>query len=156
MSNLSTVKIIGIIVIVAIINEIVCAYIRYAEGRKLYNDAKNMSSKTRKQLVVIGNPTSSWKNYIMGPSYGCGDLCIDIVGCKCPNLKKRTKPLEALSALRKIPTNSVIIFESGTKHLVPGLEKEMNRVGGNNVYSVNLKDTSLILFLSHYTGSIFT
>ena len=64
MSNLSTVKIIGIIVLVAIINEIVCAYIRYAEGKKLYNDAKNMSSKTRKQLVVIGNPTSSWKNYI--------------------------------------------------------------------------------------------
>lgn len=145
-----------IIVILAIVNELICAYLRYMEGKKLYNEAYGVSIREQKQLIVIGNPTASWKNYIMGPSYGCGDLCIDIAGCKCANLKKRTKPLEALSTLKAMSTNSVVIFESGTKHLVPGLEEEMNRVGGNNVYTVNLNDTSLILFLSHYTGSIFT
>ena len=151
-----TLTIITFIVIIAIMNELICAYMRYTQGKVLYNTAKDAAVREQIPLIVIGNPTASWKNYIMGPSYGCGDLCIDIAGCKCSNLEKRTKSLEALSTLNSLSTNSVVVFESGTKHLVPGLEEEMNRVGGNNVYTVNLNDTSLILFLSHYTGSIFT
>ena len=141
---------------ILIINELVCASMRLNEGRSLYKEALHRSLETGKPLIVIGNPTASWKNYLFGPSYGCGDLCIDLAGCKCPNLEKRTAPREALSTMKLMPNNSAIIFESGTKHLVSGLEHQMYRVGGNNVYTVNLKDTSLILFLSHYTGSVLT
>ena len=151
------VKKIMLLVIVALVtNELICSYKRYTEGAYLYNKALQVSKDTNKRLVVIGNPTASWKNKIFGSSYGCGDLCIDLAGCKCPNLDVRTKKLEALSTLQKIPTDSVIVFESGTKHLVPGLEMEMKRVGGENVYSVNINDTSVILFLSHYTGAVLT
>lgn len=149
-------KVFIFLAIILVFNELVCAYIRLNEGRTLYDAALQRSRETGKPLIVIGNPTASWKNYLFGPSYGCGDLCIDIAGCKCPNLEKRTTPREALSTMKVMPADSAIIFESGTKHLVPGLENQMHRVGGNNVYTVNLKDTSLILFLSHYTGSVLT
>lgn len=145
-----------VIILALIINELFCSYKRYTEGANLYKKALSVSKESNKKLIVIGNPTSSWKNKIFGSSYGCGDLCIDLAGCKCPNLDVRTKKLEALTTLKKFSSNSVIVFESGTKHLVPGLYEEMKRVGGNNVYSVNINDTSLILFLSYYTGAILT
>ena len=136
-----SIKIIALIILALVINELICAYKRYTEGASLYKKALQVSKKTNKKLVVIGNPTASWKNFLFGSSYGCGDLCIDLAGCKCPNLDLRTKKLEALKTLKKIPSDSVIVFESGTKHLVPGLDKEMKRVGGDNVYSVNINIT---------------
>ncbi len=153
---MSTHRILAVVFLLLVINEFFCSYKRYKEGSTLYKNALQRSKETNKKLIVIGNPTASWKNYLFGSSYGCGDLCIDLAGCKCPNLNVRTKKLEALSTLKNISSNSVIVFESGTKHLVPGLYNEMKRVGGKNVYSVNINDTSLILFLSHYTGAILT
>jgi hypothetical protein len=144
-----------IFVIILSLNEIYCALNRFKEGNELYNKALNESRRIGKKLVVIGNPTASFKNKLFGSSYGCGDVCIDLAGCECPNKKNRSPSFEALEKLSNYPNDSVVIFESGTKHMVPGLYEEMVRAGGKRVYSVNLNDMSLIRLFSCLTGSIF-
>ena len=141
-------------VFVLIINELVCAKIRLNSGSKLYNLAQKKADKLNRKLIVVGNPTASWKNKMFGASYGCGDICIDLVGCECDNQRQRTQPFEVMQKLSKMPSDSVVIFESGTKHIVSGLDKEMQRVAGNHVYSVDLNDTSIIRLATCLSGAI--
>lgn len=142
-------------IIILILNELVCAKIRLEAGSKLYILAHKKADKLNRKLIVIGNPTASWKNKLWGPSYGCGDLCIDLAGCECDdNQSERTQQLEVMQKLSNFPSDSIVIFESGTKHIVSGLDKEMKRVAGNHVYSVNLNDTSIIRLLSCLSGAI--
>ncbi len=147
-------KIFCLVIFILILNELICGWIRFKTGTRLYNQARTRANKLNRKLVVIGNPTASWKNKLFGSSYGCGDVCIDLAGCECKAGETRTPPQEALYALSVMPSDSVVIFESGTKHIVPGLEDEMWRVGGKNVYSVSLDDTSIIRLATCLTGAI--
>ena len=70
---MSTHRILAVVFLLLVINEFFCAYKRYNEGTTLYKNALQRSKETNKKLIVIGNPTASWKNYLFGSSYGCGD-----------------------------------------------------------------------------------
>jgi len=59
--------------------------------------------------MVIGNPTGGFMNSLF-PAYGCGDLCIDLVGCeKC----KKTIKGDIVDILKKKSDNSYVVYESG-------------------------------------------
>jgi len=74
-----------------------------------YKKALFMSKQTKKPLLVIGSPETGGYNSIFGNNYGCGSICIDIVGCgKCKNQEQ----VDALEYLKKKPTNYYVIYES--------------------------------------------
>ena len=144
--------------VIIILYELLQAFVRFQRGKVLYKKAQNIAKQNGMDLIVIGNPNSSWKNRLWGPAYGCGDECIDLVGCpvnscKLGGIQKNHEPIDALKALQHRQNNSATVFESGTAHLVPGLKSEMKRVGDWRTFSVNA-DSSLIGLTSRITGAV--
>ena len=79
------------------------------------------------------------------PNYGCGDICIDINGCKY--CKKQFKN-DLIEILRKFPDNKYVIFESCVLEYVKNRKealKEIKRVAGDNYYQVRIQPTFLPL-----------
>jgi len=109
---------------------------RMKKGTLLYDKAKKRSNETGKPLLVIGNPESSFKNKLFGTAYGCGDVCLDIVGCgSC----KTSIKSDALQYVRGLSDNSYVIFESCVLEMIPEkdlLQTEIERVSGNDTYQV--------------------
>lgn len=108
----------------------------------LYNIAKKKSIELNKPLIVIGSPVDN--------EYGCGNICIDLHGCKdCPISIKNIIENELI----KYKSDSYIIFECGVLEVVDNLNviNEMYRIAGgkenifafhhlkNNIYSKILK-----------------
>lgn len=84
---------------------------------QLYNKAKRESEKQNKKLMVLGSPNSVSGRFIQlfTQTYGCGDICIDMNGCKgCKN----SVAAKVEDVLHKYEENSCIIFESGLLEVV--------------------------------------
>jgi hypothetical protein len=108
----------------------------------LYEIAKKKSIELKKPLIVIGSPINE--------EYGCGNICIDLHGCKNCDISIKNK-IE--NELIKYKDNSYVIYECGTLEVVDNLNvvKEMYRIAGgkenifafhhlkNNLYSKILK-----------------
>lgn len=114
-----------------------------------YEKAFNMSKKTNKQLLVIGSPETGGYNSIFGNNYGCGNVCIDIVGCgKCKNQEQ----VDALDYLKKQPTNYYVIYESCVLEAIDDETKnkkiidEIKRVSGGDYVNVRV-GTSIINYI---------
>ncbi|MBU1221721.1 hypothetical protein KKF34_13250 [Myxococcota bacterium] len=100
----------------------------------LFEKAREKARSENKKLVVIGNPTGGWVNRIV-PIYGCGDICIDIAGCSpCPESTIIYK-MDAIEALKKIPDNSAVVFESEVFEYVGDMQNaihELDRITGKD------------------------
>jgi len=135
------------------------AIYRFRQGKILYKKAVADGIRSNRKVLVIGNPLSSVKNRLWGPAYGCGDKCIDLIGCSVKSCRlggaKIHEPIDALDALRNIDDDSVVVFESGTAYLVNGLPQEIKRVGGKHIYQVGGINISLAGWTSRITGSVF-
>jgi len=105
-----------------------------------YSEALYTSKKIGKDLLVIGDPNAGFWNKHIQNAYGCGDICLDLMGCgSCPTQIKG----DLLENLKKIPDNQYVIFESCVLEyidadLLPDIYKEIQRVSNGNYYEVRI------------------
>ncbi|MFH2008302.1 MAG: hypothetical protein ABI333_17085 [bacterium] len=108
----------------------------------LFERARERARAEGKQLVVIGNPTGGWVNKV-ATVYGCGDICIDIAGCSPCGDQSRILKADAIVALKTLPSDSAVVFESETLEYVFDMKaatRELARITGNDhtrIYSVH-------------------
>ena len=125
------------IIILILILEIISGLYRQYNRITEYNKACQLSKKLNKPLLVIGDPNNGFMSKILS-SYSCGDLCLDIVGCKgCKNQIEG----DALQELKKMKDNSYIIFESCVLEYIQYnklVREEILRVSGNKYFEVRI------------------
>jgi hypothetical protein len=105
----------------------------------MYNEAKKYAKKVNKKLLVIGNPNAGFWNRNIMKAYDCGNICLDLQGCDCPQFIKG----DILEELRKISDNKYVIFEScvleyTNQKLLDKTKKEINRVSGGDYFEVRI------------------
>lgn len=127
-------------------------FFRNGRKRKLYQLAFERSKKTRKPLLVIGDPASGCfiSRYIFQPLFGLphgyGDICIDPSGCpERPHIKKIKDKVANVIGL--FGDNSHVIFTSCTleyvnKNSIAFVLKELLRVSGKDLFVVNMVNAS--------------
>lgn len=110
--------------------------VRNVKKKVLYSRAKRCASRKGKELVVLGSPhldlrTGGVISYItektIGPTYGCGDVCVDIAGCStcC-----RSYTCDILDYLKTKRPKSCVLFSSGVLEFTqsfPDIKKEIER-----------------------------
>jgi hypothetical protein len=154
---------ISIVIISIFIYTAIHAFLRNSNRSTLYKLAQKRSQKTKRKLIVIGDPNNGKYSRLMGAAYGCGDICIDLSGCpKCKNGKIG----DATEELRKIPSNSAVIFISCVLEYVDNIEElitEIYRVGGNdsqNIFVVSVSQYDLFSYFyvdgNHKSTNIIT
>lgn len=96
--------------------------------RRSFRAALDKARELRRPLLVVGRPQAGFINAVVGPDYGCGDVCTDIVGCApCP--KDLRGPLEEV--LPRLATKSYVVYVSCTLEYVNDLPKcirELERI----------------------------
>lgn len=108
----------------------------------LFVRAQERARREGRTLVVIGNPTGGFVNKEV-PIYGCGDICIDIAGCRPCEPGTRILQMDAIVALRRIPDNSAVVFESEVLEYVGDMHAavaEIDRITGGDhtrIFSVH-------------------
>jgi len=129
------------IIIILFITEIILSFLRSFRRRSEFKKALKLKEKTGKPLLVIGSPFTGGHNTIIGTDYDCGDICIDLIGCD--SCKKSVKT-DALVYLKKLPSNSHVIYESCVleniedKLIVNKIIKEIKRVSGGDYINVRV------------------
>lgn len=131
----------------------------------IYQQAVKRSKETGKPLLVIGSPfTGASNRYVQ--TYECGDICLDIEGCKCKNSIKAD-----IMYLKTMSKNTYVIFESEVLEYVDDIKKaiwHMKRVSGGDIFSCHSiarnhyfswiigKYNYIYPYLSKYTYSMLT
>ena len=136
-----------IIIILSIIGiEFLLGLYRNYRRKYTYEKALRLSRKIDKPLLVIGDPHAGMMNSIY-TVYGCGDECIDLMGCsKC----KMSIKGDIVDVLKTKPDNSYVIFESCVLECIGNIKhrqkaiNEMRRVGGDNCFHVRIPPTIYI------------
>src|SRR5437870_4985295 len=95
-----------IIICFLVIYEFIISHNRRIRRLKSYRIAYNLARKKTKPLIVIGDPEAGWNK---GMDYGCGDLCIDMIGCN--NCYQQMKG-KVHQILKNFSSNSAVIFIS--------------------------------------------
>ena len=142
-------KIISVIFILLIIYELVLTYTRYIKRRRVFSIAKSFAESSGKPLMVIGDPWNGSTNKIFGPSYECGDVCIDLTGC--PNCIHGIKS-KIENYLPSVPSDSYVIFISCVLEYVDSgkidyIFSEIQRVSGGDYYIVSVEPWTLTALL---------
>ena len=129
------------VIIILIVLDILFSLWRNYRRRRVYNQAKEAAKRQNKQLLVIGSPNSGFWNKKISKAYGCGDICLDLIGCnECPTSIKG----DVLLNLKHMPTNSYVIYESCVleyidQRLLGEVKQEIERVCGGDYYEVRIK-----------------
>ena len=107
----------------------------------MYKKAQETANIQQKQLLVIGSPNSGFWNKNITSAYGCGDVCLDLIGCNgCPTSIKG----DVLEQLKNMPTDSYVIYESCVLEYIDqnvreDVQREIERVSGGDFYQVRVK-----------------
>lgn len=121
---------------------------RRAKRRSLYDGATARAVETNKMFLVVGSPLRGLAAQIMGPAYGCGDLCLDPNGCPtCATYL--SGPLVDL--LERFEANSAVIYAVDVIETAPdaqALLHQLSRVAGDDLYIAHLEPTSLAAWTS--------
>jgi hypothetical protein len=108
----------------------------------LFVRARERARREGRKLVVIGNPTGGYVNKVV-PIYGCGDVCIDIAGCRPCAPTTEILKMDAIKALRRLPADSAVVFESEVLEYVGDMSAavaEIDRITGRDhtrIYAVH-------------------
>jgi hypothetical protein len=123
---------------------------RRLHRQRVYRAAHRRSQETGKPLIVVGAPRAGFVTWLL-PTYGCGDLCIDLFGCPtCPEQVKA----DLAHALRLYPSDSAVVCVVCTLEYVEGIEEakaQLNRVAGRDLFVARVEPWSLTAFL--YPGA---
>jgi hypothetical protein len=133
------IKLILILLLIIIIIDVLFSLFRNYRRSYYYNKCLNLSKATGKKLLVIGDPSAGFWNKNIKQAYGCGDICIDLLGCNCPIQIKG----DILNELKKMNTNRYIIYESCVleyidEKYIPEIKREIERVSGGHYYCVRI------------------
>ena len=110
---------------------------RHYTTKKFYDDAKQLSIKTGKELMVIGDPCGG--NYFQFisdyfPNCGHGDITIDLFGCpECTRMD-----INDMESWSKFDDNSFVIMETGTLSFSKDIRKvltQIRRISGGDFLS---------------------
>lgn len=116
---------------------------RRVRRRRTYEEALLRARELGKPLIVLGAPSNGAVNHALGPDYGCGDLCVDLLGCQgCRNTAEG--PAEAV--LPTLDTDSAVVFVSCTLEYVDDVDlvwDELLRVSGGELFVVTVEPVSL-------------
>ena len=132
------------------IYELTISHYRKIKRKQYYQIAENLSKTKNKPLIVIGDPKAGWH---LGKHYKCGDLCIDLVGCKtCPNQISG----KAHEILKQLSSNSSVIFISCVLEYIDKDDlnetlAEIYRVSGGDIINVAVEPYSLLNY--HFYGT---
>ena len=107
----------GVLILVVLLCVIcaVCDKIRKQfQKRTLYQEAQRLATELKLPLVVVGSPSTGSvftriNSRIFNVNYGCGDVCVDVLGCS-PCAQSVEDDL--LSYLLKLRDNSCVLFIS--------------------------------------------
>jgi hypothetical protein len=124
---------------------ILCAFdslvLRNIKKKILYKKAVISSQKQKKLLVVLGSPKLGLSDggivsYItektIGTVYGCGDICIDLLGCSSC---RKSYSGDILDFLKGKDDNSCVLFSTGVLEFTENyseIEKQINRTCVSN------------------------
>lgn len=112
--------------------------------------AKDRSKSAGLPILVIGDPYNGIMSVSTGADYGCGDLCLDLTGCKrCP------RGLEGAleSMLPKMDLRRYIVYVSCTLEYVddlPLILTYLKRVPQKNMFVVNIEWYCLTSYIYPY------
>ena len=110
--------------------------VRNLKKKILYSRAVKLASSMNKELVVLGSPhlglvdggvISFVTEKTIGPVYGCGDTCVDIIGC---NGCRKSYKGDILDYLRTRTPKSCVLFSTGVFEFTKNYEdikKEIDR-----------------------------
>lgn len=125
------------ILLIIILIELSLSVFRQYKRKTKYKEALQHSEKVNKKLIVIGAPFNGMMNSRF-KIYGCGDICIDLIGCSgC----KKTIKGDLIEVLKKIPHNKYVIFESCVLEYINKKKEALdliNKVSGGHYYSVRI------------------
>lgn len=129
--------------IIALVYEVVAMVVQKQRAQRYYEMAVQQANTLGRPLVVIGDPHASLKNRLFGVDYDHGDICIDLRGCDFAPQSTRVLAGDVVDQLSRIPSDSVVVFESCVLPYVPDKASalyEMHRVAGGtrNVFSVGI------------------
>jgi len=141
-------------ILIILFYEFIHGIIRQKQRNQIYKMAKKRSIDINKPLLVFGDPYngigSKFFNLFMD-NYGCGDITVDLTGApKCPNGIKS----DILQYLKKLPSNSYVIFISCVLEYVDSIEeviKEIYRVANinKNIFIVSVNKYTLTAYFYH-------
>lgn len=122
--------------------------LRRGARRRGYRNALLRGAELGLPVMVVGKPDAGYINKAVGLDYGCGDVCVDLVGCSpCP--RYLTGRLE--DVLPGVPSRSHVVFVSCTLEYVDDLPKciaELERVAApDGLFVVTLNPGSSTFFL---------
>ena len=148
-------KYIALIFLISLFIEAFFSFKRVQRRKGEYEKATQLSKKLGKKLLVIGAPNNGGYNKIFGPSYKCGDVCVDIIGCTgC----KRSIQGDLLEVLKTMPSNQYVIFESCTLEYIDrehnNIIYHIKRVSGNDYFNVRVGH-SLYMYI-FYVPALWT
>lgn len=96
-------------------------------------------------LIVVGAPRTGGVNPIF-VDYGCGELCLDLVGCEgC----EATMAGRLEDTLPLLPARRAVVFVSCTLEYVDDVElvwRELRRVAGDELFVVTVEPWTLTAF----------
>ena len=95
-----------------IIIELIFSVIRNILRFIVYRYAKYRANKLNKKLLVIGDPDAGIINKSFGRVYHCGDMCLDLNGCKCKNTIKFDLNNINMLSNNNINLKDYVVFES--------------------------------------------
>lgn len=128
------------------------AFLAFSTRRRhratLYDQAMARSIEQSKMLIVVGSPLRGLAAQVLGPAYGCGDLCVDTNGCPtCATYL--AGPIVDL--LGRFQDNSAVIYAADVIESAPdaaALLHQLRRVSGGDLYIAHLEPTSLAAWTS--------
>jgi hypothetical protein len=106
------------------------------------------SIEQNKMLIVVGSPLRGLASQILGPSYGCGDLCVDANGCPTCATYLSGPVVDLLS---RFADNSAVVYAADVIETAPdaaALLHQLARVSGGDLYIAHLEPTSLAAWTS--------
>jgi hypothetical protein len=113
----------------------------------MYAEAEKRAIESGKMLLVVGNPVTGI-SMMLGPAYGCGDICIDEAGC--PTCQTHLAgPIADL--LARFGPDSAVIFVANVVERAPdapALLHQLARVAGSDLFIAHLEPSSLAAWAS--------
>ena len=140
---------IAVIVVIAVF-DIIVGLVRKWKRRHIFAIAKKRSEETGFPLLVVGDPYNGLMSIMSGPDYECGDVCLDLTGCKmCPHgIKGRLE-----EKLRGIDLSRTVVYISCVLEYVndlPLILGYLNKMDPNNLFIVNVEWFSLMAYFYPY------
>jgi hypothetical protein len=126
--------------------ELIGALSRHADRSNLFHAAERRAEATQRPLLVVGDPYGGVWTKIF-PAYGCGDVCVDLQGCKCP-VQIKTDITKGVD----LGANAYVVYVACVLEYVEDIEAawlEILRLAGSvdNIFVVRVQSWTLSSWL---------